>query len=378
MQTRPSAKGTAHLLLTQLGRGEVPLTHEALDTLNTPGNGGTANHLDAILTANGVLRPRDLELARLERAIPATLATITDNEHRKILRGYATWDLLRRARTTSMNSPLTPGARHAAGERLNTATHLLDWLRERGQDLAACRQPDLDAYLTAHPTRRHNLHGFLTWAHRTRRSRKLTITEGPNPLPKTPAADDDQRWNLAHMLLHEPGYTPADRVAGLLVLLFGQRPHRISRLGIDTTTGQVTITLGTSPIKLPESLAGHVTTLLATRRARVAKRITDPGPWLFPSHTPTGRPCPPPSPTGSNASESSPATTAPQPCSTWPARCPRRPRRPPRTWPHHCPRLVHPRRAILGGLRCWPPTADSAEPDQLDAVKPRNYVEIPP
>jgi hypothetical protein len=118
---------------------------------------------------------------------------------------------------------------------------------------------------------------------------QVTLTSGPKPLPKTPAADDDQRWNLARMLLHEPGYTPADRVAGLLVLLFGQRPHRISRLSvdaIDTAVGRVTITLGTSPIELPEPLAGHVTTLLATRRARVAKRITDPGPWLFPSQHP--------------------------------------------------------------------------------------------
>jgi hypothetical protein len=287
--TRPSATGTAHLLLARLGRGEIPLTHEALDRLNTPGNGGTANHLDAILTANGVLPPRDLELARLERAIPAALATVTNDEHRKILRSYATWDLLRHARAAATGSPLTAGARHAAGERLNAATHLLGWLRERGLDLANCRQPDLDAYLVAHPTHRGNLYGFLAWAQRTRRCRKLTIAGGPKPLPKTPAADDDQRWRLARALLHEPGHTPADRVAGLLVLLFGQRPHRISRLGIDAihaAAGRVTITLGTSPIELPEPLASHVTTLLATRRARVAKRITDVGPWLFPSQHP--------------------------------------------------------------------------------------------
>ena len=49
--TRPSAKGTAHILLAQLGRGEVPLTHEALDTLNTPGNGGTATELEVLRQA---------------------------------------------------------------------------------------------------------------------------------------------------------------------------------------------------------------------------------------------------------------------------------------------------------------------------------------
>ncbi len=96
--TRPSAKGTAHTLLALLGRGEIPLSHEALDALNTPGNGGTANHLDAVLTAIGALPTRDLELARLERAIRAALAEVIDDAQRKTLRGYATWDLMRRAR----------------------------------------------------------------------------------------------------------------------------------------------------------------------------------------------------------------------------------------------------------------------------------------
>lgn len=117
----------------------------------------------------------------------------------------------------------------------------------------------------------------------------LTITSGPKPLPRTVAADDEQRWTIARALLHDDGYTPADRVAGLLVLLLGQRPHRISRLTVsdaDVGGDHVTITLGASPIELPEPFAGHVKTLIATRRARVGTHISDPGPWLFPSHHP--------------------------------------------------------------------------------------------
>jgi hypothetical protein len=48
----------------------------------------------------------------------------------------------------------------------------------------------------------------------------------------------------------------------------------------------VSITLGTSPIHLPEPLAQHVRDLVATRHPRVAKRVPDPGPWLFPGHHP--------------------------------------------------------------------------------------------
>jgi hypothetical protein len=286
---RPSAKGTAHVLLTRLGRGDIPLSHEALDAANTPGNGGTANHLDAILTAIGALPPRDLELARLERTIPAMLAAVRDDEQRKILRSYATWDLLRHARTASQAGPLTAAARHGTTERLAAAGHLLRWLASRGLELASCRQPDLDTYQVEHPARRHSLHGVLAWAQRTRRARRLTIASKPKPLPRTVAADDEHRWALARALLHDDGHTPPDRVAGLLVLLFAQRSHRISRLATNDITidrDHASITLGTSPIELPEPFASHMKSLIATRRARVGKHVPNPGPWLFPSQHP--------------------------------------------------------------------------------------------
>jgi hypothetical protein len=211
---RPSASGTAHQLLAQLGCGDIPLSHEALDALNTPGNGGTANHLDAILTAIGALPPRDIELARLERTIPAALTAVADEEQRRTLRGYATWDLLRRARTASRTDLLTAGARHNATTRLAAATHLLGWLARRGLDLAG-QQPDLDDYQVEHRNRALSLHGFLAWAHRTRRARKLTLASRPKQLPRTVAAADEHRWALARALLHDDGHTPADRVAGL-------------------------------------------------------------------------------------------------------------------------------------------------------------------
>jgi hypothetical protein len=320
--TRPSLKGngTADLLLAQLGRGDIPLSHDTLDALNTPGNGGTANHLDAILTATGALPPRDLELARLERAVNAALDLLTDDQQRKTLRSYATWDLLRRARTTSRDQPLTPTTRHATTARLATATHLLTWLAQRGLDLTTCRQDDLDTHLVTYPARRNTLHGFLAWAHRTNRTKRLTIASRPKRLPGIVPADDHRRWALARDLLHEGDYKPADRVAGLLVLLFGQRPHHISRLTTEHVGlhgGRVTLKLGASPIELPEPFSTHVNTLIDTRRAKVAKRVANPGPWLFPSQHPDRPALPEPSPTGPNASVSSPAPTAPPRCCIW-------------------------------------------------------------
>ena len=286
---RPTASGTAHSLLTALGRGEVMLSHETLDALNTPGNGGTANHLDAILTAIGALPPRDLELARLERAVAAILAGVTDDDQRKLLRAYATWHLLRRARKDATQQPLRPASRHSRTSRLAAAAHLLSWLSARDLTLAGCGQSELDAYLIEHHNRGGDLAGFLAWARRTHRAARLTLPARPKTLPRTGSADDDGRWRLARALLHDDGYRPADRVAGLLVLLFGQRSHRISRLRTDDITidgDRVTIALGASPVELPPPFAGHVVALLAARRPRTAKRVTDPGRWLFPSHHP--------------------------------------------------------------------------------------------
>jgi hypothetical protein len=55
------------------------------------------------------------------------------------------------------------------------------------------------------------------------------------------------------------GCAPTDRIAGLLVLLFGQRPRHISRLTVSDTGadgGRVTITFDASLIELPQPFAG--------------------------------------------------------------------------------------------------------------------------
>jgi integrase len=77
----------------------------------------------------------------------------------------------------------------------------------------------------------------------------------------------------------------SDRVAGLLVLLFGQRPGRIARLTtghISLDAGHTTLTLGATPIRIPEPLAGHLHDLACHRRHLGQVPAGGPGPWLFP------------------------------------------------------------------------------------------------
>jgi hypothetical protein len=74
-------------------------------------------------------------------------------------------------------------------------------------------------------------------------------TRGQQALP-----EPDQRWSLSRRLLHDAEFSTVDRVAGCLVLLYGQPCTRIATL----TTAQVTDTgqalhlmLGTRPVEVP-------------------------------------------------------------------------------------------------------------------------------
>jgi hypothetical protein len=88
------------------------------------------------------------------------------------------------------------------------------------------------------------------------------------------------------------GHDLADRVAGLLVLLFGQRPGKISGLTTDSVGldgGLTSLTLGTTPIRVPEPLATLLHQLVRQRRQITRVPVGGPGPWLFPGLHP-GRP----------------------------------------------------------------------------------------
>jgi hypothetical protein len=94
-----------------------------------------------------------------------------------------------------------------------------------------------------------------------------------------------KRWDDARRLLHDDTLKTPDRVVGLLLLLYAQNLGCISRLTIDhvrTSSGQVSIHLGTAPVVLPEPLAALVLELVATRKGNTILDNTATTPWLFP------------------------------------------------------------------------------------------------
>ena len=274
-----------HKILARLASGELDLSHTALDAVADLHRNATG-HITALLTALGTLPRRDTHLACLERDIAAILEGTADQDMRRLLRRYATWGLLRHARAKARQAPLTSGIRHGQTARLKAAVHFTSWLASRGLDLAACGNPtSTPTCWPAQPS--DEVRHFLTWARRYR-DRALTVPQAPRPDTTVPLAQD-QRWALARSLLHDNGHDPGDRVAGLLVLLFGQRPGRIASLTtshVSLDAGRTTLTLGTTPISIPEPLASHLHDLARHRRHLSQVPAGGPGPWLFPGMHP--------------------------------------------------------------------------------------------
>ncbi len=119
---------------------------------------------------------------------------------------------------------------------------------------------------------------------RLRSHRRATRWPGPSgPL------DQDRRWADARRLLHEEAYPAADRVAGLLILLYAQKLNVITTLTtrhVLHEDGRTLLRLGSRPIILPAPLDTLVTGLAAGRKPPGSSLLDVSSPWLFPGRQP--------------------------------------------------------------------------------------------
>jgi hypothetical protein len=186
-------------------------------------------------------------------------------------------------RTLAAKQPLTQDQVVYAMNSLTAAASLLNWLQERGQNLATCNQTDIDHWLTVDPFSRSR--GFVSWAVKRGHAHGIEVPPFNNEPVREVFAEHDQRWSLARRLLSDNSIAAADLVAGLLVLLYAQRAVRITRL----TTEHILITqagaqllLGDQPIAVPATFGELIMKLLHDRRDAAT-----PGPedhtWLYPA-----------------------------------------------------------------------------------------------
>jgi hypothetical protein len=281
--------GAGAAILADLAAGRTAATHEALDQHPRP---RAAGYLRQMLVAGAVLPPRDEELTRTEQWLAGLLASMTVPEHRRLVRAFATWQVMPRLRRSSQarRRPRTYTAR--ARNMISTAARFLSWLSARGTTLPACRQADIDDWLTASPGA-GDVHDFLAWAARQGYCPPFDI---PRPPPRAGTGiGDSQRWDLVTRLLRDDSIQVTDRVAGCLILLFGQNMTRVAAM----TTSQVTrrgdgvyMQLGQHEIPVPGTLGSLLLTLIADGKPNTGTGSPATSPWLFPGLLP-GQPITP-------------------------------------------------------------------------------------
>ncbi|MFZ1996632.1 MAG: hypothetical protein WAU75_21140 [Solirubrobacteraceae bacterium] len=263
---------TFHAML----RGEIPISHEALDQHDV---GQATAYLRSWLVAHDVLPPREELLARYERWAQRALEQLGDHPDRTHVAAYARWkigsDYARKLRTGRAR----PSSSRGYYANLRAAISFTRWLHDNQLTLEQAKQAHVDDWLNGPPSRALPTRAFLTWAHT---SGLIPAMHVPRPAPRTTNTPIDHtiRLRQARLLLHDEQVEASIRIAGTLLLLYGQLITRVVRLR--TTDIQIDqhenvhLWLGEDPIAVPESLA----TLLRHQREQTN------GPWLFPGAKP--------------------------------------------------------------------------------------------
>ncbi len=176
--------------------------------------------------------------------------------------------------------------------QIKASAAFLTWLNTRNRALANCRQADVDQWLTTSPSACY-ARQFLLWAAENHHCPALQIA-GP-PRIAGIATDPEKRWALVCRLLHDETLEVTDRVAGSLLLLFGQQQSRIAAM----TTSQVTsrgpevfVRFGRHDIPVPASLGDLLLQLLRDGKPHAGVGSPSRSQWLFPGGMP-GRPITP-------------------------------------------------------------------------------------
>ena len=279
-------KGAGAAILVGLARGDIAMTHEALDAHPTR---RAADYLRAVLVAHGVLPPRDEPLARLERKVADLLPRVPVGEDRRTLTAYATWRILHRARQRARTRPTSTAAIGHATLRLRAAIALLEWLRDNDLQLSQLRQADVDQWLlTGPPTLRREIADFLGWTADRKLTPPLALADATHR--DGPALNEQDYWRLAQRLLHDPDIATVDRVAGSFVLLYGQQLSRIAamtRSQVHDRGEGLSIRFGTGDVEIAEPLAEFVRAHLDAPRRHTSIAAPPDSAWLFPGHLPS-------------------------------------------------------------------------------------------
>jgi hypothetical protein len=339
----------ARRVLGRLASADATVSHALLDDLAAQTHAERCTDiLRHTLIQAGALPVRDELLIRLQTWIDTALAAVPDAGERAALRRFVTWHHLSQLRRPTHRRPhrspaplpdnptaeagssparaglspepaLTVAQYRAVRFKVRAVIDLLTWLRQHGSTLATATQHDMDTWLSQVPDyRTQAARAFVVWATDNAHAHGITVPRTTPPRRQNVLPDTDQRWKTARRLLHDEDIDLADRVAGLLVLLYAQTPKDIADLTVDhvvvspdptgsssgdhdrvaagtpaqhpVTRADTLLQLGRDPIRLPDPVDLLVTRLVATRASRVGGPLLGSRvdlPWLFPGRNPS-------------------------------------------------------------------------------------------
>ena len=177
-------------------------------------------------------------------------------QNQMIVRRYAVWHVLRRAK----RRPLRPATRHHARERLLLATRLMAWLESEGEQLNYLSQAGFDRWLAYGPPARAEIRDFGRWARRQGLVGELLVPLRRRSRPSEFLSTDQRRATLHRCIVD---VTPPlnVRVAGALLLLFALGPTALATIRIEQVVRRrdhVELLVGRTPIRLPDAVADLV------------------------------------------------------------------------------------------------------------------------
>jgi hypothetical protein len=269
--------------LQALARGEVPLTHDGLHSLDS---WRTAAHLRDLLMACGALPTVDRQIPLFEAWTRQRLAALADLGHARLLRQFTTWHQLPALHAAARRAPLTPGSRNYAAEAFTQAEDLLGWLDLHELRLIDLSQGNLDRWDVERRDRAAQV--FLRWAQSSGHAPRR-LQQAPTPARRQrPPISQQRRLSWTRRALTDDSIDLRTRVAAGLLLLFAQPITRIVRLTVDDVLhhgqedGQgVYLRLGDPPAPVPEPLAGLLLELVQAR-ANMSTASNRDSRWLFP------------------------------------------------------------------------------------------------
>lgn len=274
-------------LLGVLATNGSPITHDSLDLLPPVVH---VAHLRSVLVYAGVIPQRD-EL--IENTAPWVDRFLMDQptEIAVVLRAYAQWSVLRRARQRARRRVTGRGTTKYIRNLITLAAELMMWINDRDLSLEQVTQGDIDRWISEGSVNRQRVRDFLRWTSAQRLTRPLHIPVAARSEPHQ-FLPQDARWEALSRCAHDQNLDLRARVGGALVLLFGLTPTRIARIKIDDVEHRgkrVYLRIGSFPLLLPTPVASLVDALAvqaAACKSRFIGGSQSESVWLFPGARP--------------------------------------------------------------------------------------------